>query len=161
MPPKLPAESMEPEKNAQVLRQVRQMHVGQLGACVSSRAPLERAADDVEVLIRLVAHHAVAFEQSLHEPLDHLRVLPGEAAVHDQHVGDDQQVAVRREHVRLAAAASTTSDTFGSQVTQPARRFLPDLRSCGKEIAGGEAVLGVDEVQPIGMRRARRGCPAC
>ena len=51
-----------------------------------------------------VAHHPVAFEQAVHEARDDLRMLLGEALVHDEHVGDDEQVAVRGEHVRLAAA---------------------------------------------------------
>ena len=68
-------------------------------------APLERPADHVEVLVGPVTDHPVALEQTLHQTLDDLRVFLREAAVHDQHVADDEQVAVGHEHVRLATAA--------------------------------------------------------
>ncbi len=63
----------------EVLRQVRQMHARQLGLRLVAR-PLERAADDVEIRVGPVAHHAVALEQALHESVDDLRLLLGEAA---------------------------------------------------------------------------------
>ena len=87
-----------------VLRQVRQVDVRELTLGIVA-APLERPADHVEVLVGPIAHHPVTLEQALHQSLDDLRLLLREAAVHDQHVGDDQQVAVGDEHVRLAAAA--------------------------------------------------------
>ena len=44
--------------------------------------------------------------QALHQALDDLRLLLREAAVDDQHVGDDQQVAVGGQDVGLSAAAA-------------------------------------------------------
>ena len=110
---------------------------------VSSRRPLERAADDVEVRVGLmIAHHAVAFEEPVHEAGDDLRVLLGEAPVHDQHVGDDEQVAVRGEHVRLAAA------------------LLDDLRDLRlPRDAAGEAVLARLQVARGTDRRPRSRLP--
>ena len=136
----------------EVLRQVREVHLRQLRLRVVAR-PLERAADDVEVRVGPVAHHAVAFEQALHQPFDDLRVLLGEASVHDQHVGDDQQVAVGREHVRLAAAAVDDLRDLRLPRDAAGEPVLARLQVGGEQIAGAEAVLGVDEVEALGMRR--------
>ncbi len=144
----------------EVLRQVRQVHVRELRLGIVA-APLERRGRHVEVLVGPIAHHAVALEQALHEPFDDLRLLLREAAVHDQHVGDDQQVAVRRQHVRLAAAAVDDLRDFRLPRDAPGEPVLPRLELVQKEIAGAEAVFRVDDIQPVGMRRSRRGSRAC
>ena len=115
--------------------------------------PLERAGDHVDVLIRLVAHQPVAFEQALHQALDDLRLLLREPAVHDQHVGDDQQVAVGGQHVRLAAAAADHFRHLGLPGHAAGELVLARLDVVQEQIARLEAVLGVDHVQPIRVRR--------
>ena len=135
-----------------VLGQVRQVHLRELGLGLITR-PLEGAADDVELLVRPIADHAIAFEQSLDEPLDDLRVLLREAAVQDHHVGDDQQVPVGREDVGLAAAAFDDLRDLRLPGHRAGKPVLAGLEIGGEQIAGAEAVLGVDEIQPLRMRR--------
>ena len=53
----------------------------------------------------------------------------------------------------LPPLCSTTSDIFGSQVTAPAIRFLPDLRSLRNRSPAAEAVLRVNQIDPIRVRR--------
>ena len=139
-------------KEREVLRQVRQVHVGELALRLVA-VPLERARDDVDVLIRLVAHQAVAFEQALHQPLDDLRLLLREAAMDDQHVGDDQQVAVGGEDVGLSAAAAHHLGDLRLPGHAAGELVLARLHVAQEQVAGLEAVLGVDHVQPIGVRR--------
>ena len=75
---KLPAASIAPEKNARFSGRFDRCTLRELLLRVVA-APLERAADDVEVLIGPIAHHAVALEQALHQALDDLRLLLREA----------------------------------------------------------------------------------
>jgi len=65
---------------------------------------IDATADDIEMRVGLLAHHAIAFEQPLNEAGHDLRLLLGEALMHDEDVGDNQQVAVRGQQMRLAAA---------------------------------------------------------
>ncbi len=128
MPPKLPAASIAPEKNARFSGRFDRCTLASSASRVVAR-PLEGLADGVEVRVAVVAHHAVALEQALHEARDDLRVLLGEAAVHHQDVGDDEQVRLVVSTCALPPLSSTTSETFGSHVTHPASWFAPDLMS--------------------------------
>ena len=137
----------------EVLRQVRQVHLRPARSSSCSRVHLNAcrrrrgAASGLSRTIRLPSSSPCT------RPCDHLRLLLREAAVHDQHVGDDQQVAVGRQHVRLAAAAA--HDLGDLRLPRHAARelVLARLEVVEEQIAGAEAVLGVDEVQPVGMRR--------
>ena len=119
MPPNEPAESMVPAKNARFSGRFDEVHVRELVARFGL-APLERLGDDADVLGLVVAQPPVAFEHAVHEALHHLRMRLGEALVHGEHVGDDEQVAVRHQHLGGALATSrSTSSVFGVQPTQP------------------------------------------
>ena len=138
----------------EVLRQVRQVHAAPAPPSCRRGVHLKARPIDVQVRVLPIAHHPVAFEQAVDEAGDDLRVLLGEAAVDDEHVGDDQQVAVGGEHVRLAAAAARPPPRSSApRSRQPARRFLPGLELAQEQVAGAEAVLGVDEVDALGVRR--------
>ena len=116
-------------EEGEVLGQVREVDLGQLLAGVVA-CPLERLGDRVEVRVAVVAHHAVAFEHALREPLDDLRVGLGEAAVQHHHVGDDEQVLVGDED--LGDAAALLDDLADGRL--PGHRtgdlVAPDLMSC-------------------------------
>ncbi len=120
---------------------------------MSSRLHLNDRPIEIQVLVGAVADHAVALEQALHQPLDDLRLLLREPAVHDEHVGDDEQVTVGDEHVRLAAAAVDHLGDLGFPRHAAGEPVLARLDVVQEEIARAEAVLGVDDVQPVRMRR--------
>ena len=153
MPPNEPAESIVPAKNAQVLRQVRQVHVRELVARIVF-APFERLGDDADVRCLLVAQPAVAFEDAVHEAAHHVRMRLGEAAVHREHVGDDQQVAVRDQH--LGFAVRLLDDLIGARrpadAAVQARLRAAELVLVG--IAGDERVF-VEHQAELARRRAR------
>ena len=130
MPPNEPAESIVPAKNAWFSGRFDEMHVRQLVARLGL-GPFERLRDDADVLVRLVAQPAVAFEHAVHEAAHHVRIRLGEALVDGEHVGDDEQVAVGDQHLRVAVrTSSTTSSVRGVQPTQPFRRGARSASSC-------------------------------
>ena len=144
-------------EEGEVLGQVRQVDLGQLLAGVVAR-PLEGLGDRVEVRVAVVAHHAVAFEHALHEPLHDLRVGLGEAAVQHHHVGDDQQVLVGDED--LGDAAALLDDLADGRLPGHRAGELVGARLdvVEEQLAGLLALLGVDRVDAIGAERRRRRC---
>ena len=151
MPPKLPAASMAPEKNARFSGQVREVDLAELLPRLVAR-PLEGARDHVEVRVAVVAHHAVALEHALDERLHDLRVLLGEAVIDHQHVGDDEQVLVGDEHLRDAAALLDDLRDGGRPRHRARQPVLARLHVAQEELAGLRALLGVDDVEAIGAR---------
>jgi hypothetical protein len=57
----------------------------------------EGLRDGVEMRRRIFPDHPVPLEQPLDETRDHLRIRLGESFVHDEDIGDDEQIAVRRQ----------------------------------------------------------------
>ena len=80
-------------------------------------------------------------------------MLLGKPAVQDHHVRDDQQIPVGGEDVRLAAAGLDDLRYLRLPGHGAGKAVLAGLEIGGKEIAGAETVLGVDEIQPLRMRR--------
>ncbi len=120
------------------------MHLRQLGLGLFL-VPLERLANEVQPRGRVIAHGAVAFEQAVHEAGDHLRMLLGEAFVHDQDVRDDEQVGARRERVRATVALLDDLTGLG-RPRDAAGQLLPGLQLLKEEIARGERVRAEHEV---------------
>jgi hypothetical protein len=105
------------------------------------------------VLIGRVAHHPVALEQAVHEPCTTCRMLLGEPAVHDEHVGHDEQVAVGGQHVRLCRRCRDHLRHLGLPGHAAGQTVAAGLQVAQEQVAGAEPVLRVHEVQPVGVRR--------
>ena len=90
----------------------------------------------------------------MHEAAHHVRMLLGEAAVHGEHVGDDQQVAVRHQHLGLAVRL--LDDLVGPR--RPADAAVqPRLRAAELvlvRVAGDERIF-VEHQAELARRRAR------
>ena len=136
----------------EALRQVREMHLGQLGLRLVA-VPLERLADEVEPRRRVVAHLTIAFEQTFDETGDHLGILLREPFVYDEHVGDDKQVLARGENVRLAAAAFGDLGRLRCPGDAASEQIATSLHLAQEQITGGEGVLAEDEVELVGVGR--------
>ena len=130
-------------------------------ACVCSTVPFERFADDVELRSLIVAHHAIAFEQPIHQSGDHVGVLLREPFVHDQNVGDDQQVLARREDVGLAAAFIRDFGRFRRPRDATRERVAARLQFAQEEIARGERVGAKDEIQLVRLGPGLQVGQAC
>ncbi len=73
--------------------------------------------------------------------------------MHDEHVGDDQQVAVGRQHPRLPAAPFHHFRELGFPGHRSGQAVPAGLEVAEEEIAGAEAVFRVDQVQPVRVGR--------
>ena len=139
-----------------ILRQVREVHVRKLVARFGF-APAERLRDDADVRGLLIAQTPVAFEDAVHEAAHHVRIRLGEAAVHREHVGDDQQVAIRHQH--LGRAVRLLDDFVGARrpadAAVQARLRAAELVLVG--VAGDERILVEHQAELARRRAASRG----
>ncbi len=101
--------------------------------------PPEGFGDDGDLGGLLGADEIVAVEEAVDESVDLGEVGLSEGFVDDEDVGDDEEVAVGDEDVGFAAAGFDDFGGLEGQVTQPARRSLPDLSSERKRSPAAKA----------------------